>query len=1005
MTSFAIRQRVFVMFLAALALLWGTTTFLTMPRREDPELRIRTAQVTCMWPGAPAEKVDELVSDVLEGAIEEVDDVDEIVSTSRVGVSIVSVTLDKRLKEFEQVWDEIRNELRAIEQELPEGATAPIVNSNFGDVSSLCLVMHQVPPPGETAIDYVYTDRELDEYAELLERELEAIASIGSVTAYGLLEERISLEVRSADWAKLGITVDDLRSALDDRNIVVASGQLETPGGRFVLRASGELDSVSEIEDVVVGTREGGEPILLGDLAVRVRRTVEDPANERVRFASPEHRSPRAVLLGIEMRGGANVVEMGLEVDEALARLRSTRLPPDLDFAVVNDLPRQVDELVRDFVNNLWQAVAIVLLVALLMMGWRPAVVMALAVPLCMVSALGVVRLFDVELEQFSIASLIISLGMIVDNAIVVSDQTMALLKSGMSKLEAAREGARSLATPILASTFTTVAAFLPLVTIPGESGEYIRSLPIVVSTTLLASYVVAMVVTPILCLWLLRPPAKQTEEEPPGRVARAYSRLIRRCLSAQPLVLLLAVLAVAGSLGLVPHIGNQFFPGGIRDQFFVHVRLPHGSSLDDTTAMCARVEDLILETAETTIDGERVQRLENAFSIVGNGGPRLMLTMQPENPSPRYAHIIVNTTDKAYSKQWAAELRAKASTLPGARIDLRNYVLGPPVEFPVEFRLSGADGVVLRRTADEMVSVLRDVPGITDPYHDWGTSSYRVEVRIDDRKAELAGLSNRDIANSVNDLVAGRTLTNYRDGDRSIPVVLRLPLEERSTLAALDELYVGGRDAKVPLDTVADVVTSWQPAQVGRVDRMRAVTIGSQVGEEFLSTQVSAAALPRMQEIAAALPAGYTLEERGEKKESADGQADIGNALMIGMLLVLVVLVSQYNSLAKPFVVLSAIPLALIGALLGLFVTGWPLGFMPSLGIVSLAGVVINNAIILIDFIQNRVAAGVELRDAVEQAGHARMKPIVLTTLTTVGGLFPWRSSAARCGPECRTR
>lgn len=994
MTAFAVRHRVFVMTLAVMAMIAGAATFLTISRREDPKMQTRVALVVCQWPGATALKVDELVVDVLEGAIQRVDEVDEIRSTSWTGGAIIEVELGKHVTEFDQTWDELRTEVRAVEGKLPSGAQTPIVNSSFGDVSSVVVTMFQVAPPGDGSgatsgeIERPYTDRELEVFAELIEDELEALDSVSAVTLYGLADERIYLEVSSADWSQLGLTPEDLRSALDDRNIVVASGEIETEDGRFLLRSTGELESLDELERVVVGTNDRGRPILLGDVPLRIRRGLVDPITERVRFLDGTRRVERAVLLGVEMKDGFNVVDMGAAVDERLRELRERRLPPDLEFATVNDLPRQVDELVSNFVTNLWQAILVVLLVALLMTGWRPAVVMAAAVPLCMITSLAIVRMFGVDLEQFSIASLIIALGMIVDNAIVVSDHTATLLRQGETKLRAAYRGASELAVPILTSTLTTVAAFLPLLTIPGATGEYIRSLPIVVSTTLLASYFVAMTVTPILCFWVLKPGEVPPTEE--TLFERAYARTLRFCLRAKTLTLGAAAAAVVGAVMLVPIIGNQFFPGGVRDQFFVHVRLPYGSTLEQTTAAVKQVEDLLLETAVTEVDGEPVNRLVNSYSFVGSGGPRLMLTMDPDDPNPRYAFVVVNTAAPELSRDWAAELRERTARIAGARIDVRNYVLGPPLDFPVEYRVRGRDPRILRDAGDRMVSALRDTPGTLEPYHDWGNSTYQVEVAIDNERVELAGLSNRDVAESLHRLIAGYQLTRYREGDYTIPVVLRLEAEERRDVRTLEGVHVGGKSGKVPLEAVATVETGWQPASISRFNRVRAITAGSQVQEGYLSTNVSAAARPAMERIAAELPEGYELEELGEQKEAAESQGDMGQALIISMALILLVLIAQYNSIAKPMVVLSAVPLALIGALLGLLVTGWPLGFMPMLGIVSLAGVVINNAIILIDFLQGEAAAGTELHEAVERAGKARMKPIVLTTLTTVGGMVP---------------
>ncbi|MEL6712364.1 MAG: efflux RND transporter permease subunit, partial [Planctomycetota bacterium] len=718
------------------------------------------------------------------------------------------------------------------------------------------------------------------------------------------------------------------------------------------------------------------------------RRGVEDPVSERVRFASSSHRFDRAALLGIEMKEGSNVVEMGAAIQQRVDELRATRLPPDVAFAIVNDLPRQVDVLVMDFVDNLWQAILVVLVVAFLMMGWRPAVVMAAAVPLCMIASIGVVRHLGVELEQFSIASLIIALGMIVDNAIVVSDQATSLIQQGETRFRAAVRGASDLAVPILTSTLTTVAAFLPLLTIPGNTGEYIGSLPVVVSTTLIASYFVAMTITPILCFWILRP--KEQKKDGDGVVARAYARLIRLCLRAKAVTLGLAAAAVLSALSLAAVIGNQFFPGGIRDQFFVHVRLPFGSTLEQTADVVEQIEDAVLATSTTTVDGETVDRLRNVYSMVGSGGPRLMLTMDPEDRSPRYAFMVVNTTDATLSADWVPELRERVASIPGARINVQKYALGPPLDFPVEFRISGPDGDLLRETGERMVAALREVPGVVEPYHDWGNSTYQVSLDIDPQKVQLAGLSNRQVAQSLNGLLSGYDLTDYREGDYTVPVVFRLDEEDRADVSTFENLYVGSGNNKVPLDSIATITTSWQPAAISRFNRRRAIIAGGQIEDGLLATAVSSAALPRMQALLDELPQGYELQELGETSETKKSQGSIGTALVYSMALIMLVLIAQYNSIAKPIVVLSAVPLALIGALVGLFVTGWPLGFMPMLGIVSLAGVVINNAIILIDFIQGEVAGGRPLNEAVELAGKARMKPIVLTTLTTVGGMFP---------------
>ena len=1003
MSRFAATHRPIVLVFALLALMVGADTFLTMSRREDPKILIRNALVETRWPGASAQKMEELVTTPLEDAVYRLEEVKKLKSTSRVGYSRIEIELEDSVFKIDQVWDDVRAKVAETRGRLPQGCGAPFVNSDFGDVSAVCLTLYQTHPEDEGALhggslrsgslhrgaythDYSY--RELEIFAEDLETALKAIDSVGQVTIYGAPKEVISLEVDSADWAKIGLTREQLAQALDARNLASGGAEITTADGLFPLHPTGELLSVDEIQDVIVAQRSDGLPVKIGDLPIEVMRGAADPMNYKVRFAEPGQQVEPALMIGVTMKSGRNVVEMGEQIEAVMAGFRKTRLPPDVGLSRINDLPRQVDGLVSNFVTNLWQAIAIVLGVALLMMGWRPAIVMATAVPLCMISCFGVVKLFGVELEQFSIASLIISLGMIVDNAIVVSDNAQKLIDEGKQRLEAVIEGAGGLATPILTSTLTTVAAFMPMLTIPGSSGEYMRSLPIVVSTTLLISYVVAMTVTPVICFYVLRPSKKPASSD--ATTDSGFERLIRWCLAHKLPTLGGASAAFVLAMMLVPSIGSQFFPQGRRDQLFVHVNLPEGSPLEATEAVLAQVEQVLLETSATELDGERVERLVNATSLVGFGGPRLMLTMAPEPSVRNYGVVLVNTRDDLVSEPWAAELRERLSHIPGALIEVRLFALGPPISNPIEYRLVGDDLAAMSTASRAMVEVFRSTPGALEPNQNWGNAGYEVELVIDDDRAGLAGVSSKAIASTLRDLYGGGLLSTYREGDHQVDIVLRMRGAERDTLSSLEGVYVNGSAGKVPLVSVARLVTGWQPAVIGRQNKRRTVIVGSQVAPGFLPNEVAAAVAPALQAIVDALPPGHFLEVGGEAEETAKSQADIMGALQISMMLILLVLIVQYNSVAKPVIVLLAVPLSLIGALLGLYFSGWPIGFMPSLGIVSLAGVVINNAIILVDFIESSVASGMELRDAVARAGRARMKPILLTTLTTIGGLLP---------------
>ncbi|MEM9065191.1 MAG: efflux RND transporter permease subunit [Planctomycetota bacterium] len=984
--KFAITHRPIILVLAALTLLVGIMTFDSMPRRENPRITIRAATVETYWPGASAQRIEELVTEPIEDAIAKIEEVETLESMSRTGYSRIDITLLDSVgaDTLDQTFDLVRDKVDMARSELPEGCGEPFVNSDFGDVSSVCLVIH--PTGSDRSEPYSY--RELELVADDLETELKLLPSVASVLTFGVPDEEITLEIDAADWAKLGITADELGASIDRRNIANSGAVIVTDDRRFPVRPTGEIYTIEEISAIPVQTAEDDRPVTIRDLPFRVSRGPEDPRSSGVRFLSPDHRSDRAVLLGITMKEGENVVRLGAAIERLVERFRTSSLPEGLEISRVNDLPRQVDVLIADFVESLWQAIVIVLAVACLMMGWRPALVMATAIPLCMVSAIAIVPRLGVELEQFAIASLIIVLGMVVDNAIVVTDNIQRLLNEGKPREEAAIDGANGLARSVLSSTLTTVGAFLPMLTIPGATGEYMRSLPVVVSATLLSSYVVAMTVTPIMCAWLLKPKKQKAGKTSP--IGELYTKVIGWCVSFRLITLSAASIAVVMAIGLVPVVGTAFFPGGVRDQLFIHITLPTGASLSATEQVVTQVEDVIERTSRLEDSAGGSERLVNATSFVGTGGPRMMLSLDPEHSVPHYALILVNTTKAELSRAWVDELRREVEAIPGARIDVRPFMTGPPVDNPVEYRFIGRDIDVMRAVGSEMLSALNSTPGSVMPFDDWGELINTIELDVDVDRAYLAGITSRSISEDLDVLYGGGELSTLREGDHLVDVVLRLSEDERRSLDTLETTSFRNDKGEIPLTSIANIDSGFEYGTIGRRDRERCITIGSQAAEGFLANNIAADIADPLGEMVARLPQGYRLEVGGEAEESADAQGDVSNAFAISILLIFLVLLIQYNSISKPFVVLTAFPLALIGAMLGLFLSGWPLGFMPLLGIVALGGTVINNAIVLIDFVESMVEEGAELRTAVARAGLVRMQPILLTTLTTVGGLLP---------------
>ncbi len=985
---FALTHRSIVLAFIVVFLVIGSFNFATMPRREDPELIIRDALIITSWPGAPAIRVEELITDPIEDVIVEIAEVETVKSKSMVGLSVIQVSADDAVMETDQVWDDVRAKVESIRGKLPLGSAAPFVNSDFGDVYEIVFALHQTPLDG--AGDYRYSPRELELLAERIEEEIELIDSVARVEFWGNQPERIYVEIDSADWARLAITTEQLKQLFQARNIVFPGGELDTADALYAINPTGEFTSIEQMKGLVVGPVEGRFPVRLGDLPISIERRYQEPARSLTRVTTPEMAHQEAIVIGVSMKSASNVTQMSAAVDRVIGDLRASVIPPDVALERVNDLPRQVNTRIVDFQFNLVQGVLIVLGVALLTMGWRPALIMATAVPLSMISTFAVVRYFGIELEQFSIASLVIALGMVVDNAIVVSDNALRLIRQGRPKVEAVIKGTQDLAIPIMTSTLTTIAAFLPMLTLTGNVGEYVASLPVVVATTLADSFFVAMLVTPIMCLWLLKVDDSANQES--SRVARMldrYDAAIRWCLQRPGKVSAMAGVGFLMSLALLPVIGSQFFPSGSRDQFFIKVWLPEGSPISATADLARQVEMILKE--ESPVPGEATaERLANAMSFIGSGGPRLMLTQEPEYPYPYYAFILVNTTDAAHTRSYAQAVRNRLNGLIDARITVDEFMLGPPIKDPVAFRLSGPDRELVGKQAREMIRLFKQTPGTVRPYSNWGAPANQVEIAIDSYAANLAGVTNADIAFSTSALLSGAALSTYREGDHLIPVMLRTIREKRENLSDLADIFVSGQYGKVPLNSVATVIPSWQPAVIARRDGLPTVTVGARIEPGLLANTVSGRIRPKLDAMLARLPSGYFIEIDGELEETAKAQVQVVRAIGISMVLMFLVLTIQYNSLLKPAIIMAAVPLGMIGVLIGLLVTGWAMGFMAMLGILSLGGIVINNAIILVDFIESNVAAGQDLRSAVAAAGRVRMRPIILTTLTTIGGLLP---------------
>lgn len=1072
LAELAMRYRTVVITLVVMLTVWGALTFQNMPRREDPEFTIRSCVVSTSWTGAPTIKVEELITDKLEEVLDGIEEVSELNSTTINGLSTIYVEVGDEIpvRDIQNVWDKVRAQVDLVR--MPADNIKPIVNDNFGDTSVLVLAIYQRPLEGQTAVDerYRYNPRQLELYADQIRDSFRLLPGVARVDKYGVQEEAIYIETDMGVWSQIGLTTGMLRQLVESRNIVSPGGNIDTAEGKFNVKPGGEFDAVGEIESIPVAGVQSGDsvsPVKLRDIGLNVRRDYENPATTICRFSDNEGSYP-AVMLGVTMKSGSNIVEV---CETCMARFEQLAnidqaLPRDLGVTPVSMQSDNVTRKINDVIQNVISAIVIVVIVVFLFVGFRTAMVMAANIPIVVLASIGIVAMFGVELEQISLASIIIALGLLVDNAVQICDQTRVNLIAGMKPRTAAVEAARTLMMPMLVGTLTTVAAFFPmLIALEGGGAEYIYSLPVTLSTTLILSWLLAMTICVILSAAFIRAPKNPDVPNAPlpwlmykagnwieANRARRAKRKGHSAQSAEAnngenffvrfygLSVYAAIkfkwLVVAGTIVLLflamqLPVATEFFPQDRRDQFFVNVTLPETSTIEQTNRVVLQLEDAIRKLSPTQDEfGEPVQRLRAMRSLVGGGGSRWALGVDPPSPAANVAQLLVRTNDGAFTEGLIQDIRRvttegdvalQIKPITGARIVPKALSLGPPAE-PVVIRVGGdgfADIKTLRRLASRVKDVVADHPKTWDINDTWGVDGFQINLDIDQEKANRAGVTNSNIADTLNAYYSGLQLSTFREDDHQIPVYFRLSEEELDVLdpnsysikdknlSGLDSAFVEGENGKIPINSVAKAIPVWQPAKIERRNMNRTIEVKAEVEPGVSGNDVVMEIMnsDRMKEIEADLPIGFTIELGGSIEESQDSSAQMLTSFGISFLVIIFILVVQYNGWSKTLLILTTLPMAMMGALFGLWITDNPLGFMPQLGLLSLFGIVLNTGIIFIEFadilISQKAADGdgngpisgisrKEFRECLVAAGKQRMLPIFLTTATTVGGLIP---------------
>lgn len=846
-----------------------------------------------------------------------------------------------------------------------------------------------------------YSYREMDNFTDSIERQLKLIPLVSKVERTGVLEERVYLTYSQSRLAAYGLSPAAFVGALRARNVTASGGEVNAGGRNIAIIPASEFRSVDEIGSVALGTTSGGAPIYLRDVA-DIYREYESPArflNQYTRRSDAGWVSSRAITLSVQMRKGEQIGQFGKLVDARIAEVKR-QLPSDLALARTSDQPRQVTENIDLFMMSLWEAILLVVVVSWLgFWSWRSAILMALAIPITLALTFGMMYVLGIDLQQVSIASLIIALGLLVDVPVVSGDAIERSMGQGHSNSIAAWLGPTKLFTTMMYATLTNIVAYLPFLMLTGDTGKFMYSLPIVITCSLIASQIVAMTFVPLISRYLLTPKEEvPIERQRVSGYGKWYWKIGSWAIAHRKACALASLTVLAVGCTLFRQLPQQFFPKDLQYLSYLDVWLPEDAPLQATALASQKAEAIIQKVTEEygREHGKSEPVLKSLTTFIGGGGPRFWLSATPESPQPNYAQIVIEVADKHDTNHLVGPLQeALTAAVPEARLDIRQLETGKPIGIPVQIRLMGDDATVLRAEADRLKAVFRQVPFAQRIRDDWGVDSMQTVFTLDQDRATAAGVTAEDLRASTSTAIDGMPLTMFREGDKQLPVFARLRMNERALLSRLADLYVySSRDARrVPFQQIATVENRFEPARLRRFNQFRTMTVSCFPAPGRLASEVLTAASAGLEQFRSTLAPGIRMEIAGEYKEQVNGFAELSVVLAISVLMIYIALVVQFKSAIKPFLVFAAIPYGMTGAIASLWLMDAPFGFMAFLGVVSLVGVIVSHIIVLFDFIEERREHGAPLEQALLDAGIQRLRPVMITVAATVLALFPLAS------------
>jgi multidrug efflux pump subunit AcrB len=971
LTEWALNHRATVLFVILAIMIGGVLGFKKLGQLEDPNFSVPSMTVLVMWPGATAQQMQDEVLNQMEKKFEQLDHFEKVVTYARQGYAGMTITVKGGTPQADQreAWYQARKKFSDIKLELPDDVVGPIFNDEYGDVTGL---LYAVKGDGISLW-------ELSDTAEVIKRRLLKVPMVKKVDIYGKQAKKVYVEFSNERLAAMGITPLMIAESLRSQNAVLASGQIDTKSDRVVVRVSGQFATLDDIRNVPISA--GGRDLKLGDFTT-VTRGYEDPPRYTVR-----HNGQQVLMLGIVMTDDGNIVELGKALETAVANVQS-ELPYGIELERVADQPTVVSDSVWEFERSLLEALAIVLAVCLLSLGWRTGIVVGLSVPI----VLGVVALVMLamgwNLERVSLGSLIIALGLLVDDGIIAVEMMVVKMEEGWDRVKAASFSYASTAMPRLTGALITAAAFMPIGFAKSTTGEYAGGIFWIVGTAVVFSWFVSGLITPYLAVKML-PDFKKHGDHGNAYQTPFYRRLrgwidfaiARRWWVIGATVAAFA-LAIVGSR-LVP---QQFFPESDRPELVVELRLKEGASFEATTAQVKKMEAVLA--------GDKDVRFYTVYT--GAGQPRFYLALNPELPNPGYAVFIVMTKDVQARENVRSRLMAIANDrFPDVWVRVTRLELGPPVGFPVQFRVVGPDTQKVREIARQVEAVVAASPKVRDVQLDWNDPVRTLKVDVDQDKARALGLAPADVAFVTHTLMSGAALSQLREHEDLIDIVARAVPSERLDLDTLRNVNVYTRQGTVvPLSQIARVRYELEEPVLWRRNRDMAITVRADVkdGEQGVSTTQSI--VPHLEVIRAKLPSGYRIDVGGAVEESDKANKALLGVAPVMLVTILAILMLQLQSFSTMFMVLLTAPLGLIGVVAALLVFQAPLGFVAILGVTALCGMIMRNSVILVDQIREEMQLGLDPWNAVLEAAVHRTRPVVLTAAATTLAMIPLTKS-----------